>query len=423
MSSRQTHIPQVDSQSGGSRSRGSLLERDPPARLVFAWLFLGSSMAAYGVFLLSMLSLLVAGALGLHEASLGLAFAALGLGGLASPFLAGLLADRAGPRPISLVGLGFVSAGALLAAFSPNAFVLVAGEFLVGGGSSMFAVVAYAWINESLGERKGFYLGVYVTSLVVGLAMAGLSVALLLPVVSSWRTYFLVAGLLVPIPALALWGLLPRRLGVPALAKDIRKALRDPDVRWVGGLQFLIGLGGGGFSWLPWFLAQERGFELRVAVLAFVAGAALWGLGGVAFGRLADAGWTKPTIVLGGLATGLAYLAFVLANAQSMTLGFLFLYAFAWPAGAQLPVTFLGQRLGAKAQRTELGLLENLFLGGDAVGAAMVGFLAGAWGLSWALAIVPGAAIFAAALLFGWAYGLGHGVEVATAEQRARPSE
>lgn len=385
--------------------------RTPSPRIVFAWLFVGSAVAAFAVFLLTMLSLLVADTLGLGEAALGIAFASLSIGGLTSPFIAGVFADRAGPRPVSLAGLGSVAAGAWLASISPASWVLVVGEFLLGAGFAMFGVMSYSWINETLGDRKGIYLGLYVSSIVAGLAAAGLSIALFLSDVSSWREFFLAGALLALPPSAALWFLLPVRMGVPTTPKDIRAALRDRDVRWVAGLQYLIGLGGGGFSWLPFFLVQVRGFDLRFAVLAFVGGSILWGVGGIAFGRLADQGWSRPIIVLGGLGTGIAYLAFVLwSEAAVLAIAFLCLYAFLWPAGAQVPLTFLGQRLGPRAQRAEVGLLENLFLAGDATGATLVGFLAGPWSLTWALAGIPGIATLAAGTLFGWVYGLGRGI-------------
>ena len=124
------------------------------------------------------------------------------------------------------------------------------------------------------------------------------------------------------------------------------------------------------------------------------------------FGRLADRGWARPLIVFGGFGTGFAYLVFVLWGFIPGAVGFLLLYAFLWPAGGQVPLTFLGERLGTGAQRTELGLTENMFLAGDATGAALIGFLSGAWTLTWALAIIPGAVTLLAGGLFAWQYGI-----------------
>ncbi len=330
-----------------------------------------------------------------------------------------MLADRAGPRPISLTGMALVVGGSLLAAWSPVPEVLVAGEFLLGAGFSMFNVMAYAWINEALGPRKGVYLGVYVTAIVAGSVLTGLSVGLLYSPALTWRTYFLATALLAFVPAVALALLLPRRTGVPEIRKDIRAALRHPDVRWVTGLQYLIGLGGAGFSWIPIFFVDARALPLQTAVFIFVGASTMWGLSGLFFGRLADRGWARPLIVFGGLGTGVAYLVFVLWDFVPGAIAFLILYAFLWPAGGQVPLTFLGERLGSAAQRTELGLFENMFLAGDATGAVLIGFLSSVWTLTWALAIIPGAVTILAGGLFAWQYGFRRGGLPATAEGAA----
>jgi predicted MFS family arabinose efflux permease len=385
--------------------------RGTRTRLVFAWLYAGCLVAAFGAFLLTILSLLVTGTLGLGDTGLGIAFASLSIGGFTSPFIAGMLADRAGPRPISVAGLGCVTIGAFLAAVSPVAWVLVLGEFLLGAGFSMYNVMAYAWINEVLAARKGAFLGVYVTAIVAGCVLAGFAVAFFLPFVSSWRDYYLLAAVLALLPAVALGFLLPSHIGRPGVRKDIMAALKHRDVLRVAGLQYLIGLGSAGFSWLPLFLVEERSLTLGPAVLIFVGASLMWGVSGVWFGRMADAGWSRPLIVFGGLGTGVAYLTFLLWNSLPATIAFLLLYAFLWPAGGQVPMTFLGQRLGAGAQRTEMGLLENMFLAGDATGAILIGFLAASWTLPWALALIPGAGTLVAGGLFAWAYGIARGHE------------
>ncbi len=315
--------------------------------------------------------------------------------------------------------MAFILAGGLLAAWSPVPEILVAAEFLLGAGFSMFNVMAYAWINEALGPRKGVYLGVYVTAIVAGSVLAGLSVGLLYSAALTWRTYFLATSVLTVVPAVALAVLLPKRMGVPEIRKDIRQALRHPDVRWVTGLQYLIGLGGAGFSWIPIFFVDVRILPLQTAVFIFIGASTMWGLSGLFFGRLADRGWSRPLIVFGGLGTGLAYLVFVLWDFVPGAVSFLILYAFLWPAGGQVPLTFLGERLGSAAQRTELGLFENMFLAGDATGAVLIGFLSGVWGLTWALALIPGAVTILAGGLFAWQYGFRRSGHPTAAEDAA----
>ncbi len=376
-------------------------------RLVFAWLFVGSTAASYGVFLLALLALLVTRGLGFSEVFLGAAMAALDLGGFASPFVAGMFADRAGPKPISLAGLGCVTVGAILCGVSPGLAPFVLGQFLLGAGLAMFGVMAYAWINETFGDRKGLYLGVYVMSIALGLGLAGLTVAVFLPIAPDWRTYYLLAGALALVPMAALAVFLPRGMGVPLRPKDLRKALRNRDVRWIAGLQFLVGFGWSAYSWLPLFFAQVRGVDLRLAVLVFVGSAAIWALSGVWFGRVADRGWARAVIVLGGLATAVAYAGVFAFGDVLLAAASLFAFAFFWPTGSLVSITFLGQRLGPNAQRTEVGLQENLFLLGEGLGAALVGGLAETVGLTQSLLLVAVSGTVAAAALFFVAFGIG----------------
>ncbi len=376
-------------------------------RLVFAWLFVGSTAASYGVFLLALLALLVTQGLGFSEVFLGVAMASLDLGGFASPFVAGMFADRVGPKPISLAGLGCVSAGAFLSGASPSLLPFVVGQFLLGAGLSMFGVIAYAWINETFGERKGLYLGVYVMSIALGLGLAGVTVAVFLPIAPDWRTYYLLAGSLALVPMVALAVFLPRGMGVPLRPKDLRKALRDRTVRWIAGLQCLVGFGWSAYSWLPLFLAQSRGLDLRVAVVLFVGSAAVWAVSGVGFGRVADRGWARAVIVAGGLATAVAYAGVFVFGDPVLSAASLLVFAFFWPTGSLVSITFLGQRLGPRAQRTEVGLQENMFLLGEGLGATLAGLLAETVGLTEALLLVSTSGTVVAALLFLVVFGIG----------------
>ncbi len=388
-------------------SKGDPLHGGAPGpRLVFAWLFAGSTAASYGVFLLALLALLVTEGLGFTEASLGAAMAALDWGGFASPFVAGMFADRAGPKPVSLAGLGCVATGGFLCGVAPGFAPFVLGQFLLGAGLAMFGVMAYAWINETLEERKGIYLGAYVMSIALGLGLAGVTVAVLLPVAPDWRTYYILAGALALVPMAALVVFLPRGMGVPLRPKDLRKALRNRDVRWIAGLQFLVGFGWSAYSWLPLFLAQVRGVDLRLAVLLFVGSAAVWALSGVGFGRVADRGWARRVIVLGGFATAAAYAGIFGFGNLVLCVVSLFVFAFFWPTGSLVSITFLGQRLGPMAQRTEVGLQENLFLLGEGVGAALTGALAASLSLSRALLLVSVSGTALAAVLFLAAFGM-----------------
>jgi RsiW-degrading membrane proteinase PrsW (M82 family) len=64
-------------------------------------------------------------------------------------------------------------------------------------------------------------------------------------------------------------------------------------------------------------------------------------------------------------------------------------------------------------------LLENMFLAGDATGAALIGFLSGVWNLTWALALIPGSVTIVAGAVFAWQYGVARSRHPAAEDGRA----
>ncbi len=372
----------------------------------FAWLMTGELVIGFATFLLTMLSLLVSQGLGLDDATLGLSFAAISTGGFTCAFLGGVLADRLGPRFVALTALSATSVGGIAVAFAPNAVGLAAGQFLLGAAIAIYGVQAYAWVNETLGERRGLFLGIFAISLVLALIAAGLAVAFLLGLAGSWRIFYLIAAALTLAPMLPLWFLLPPHRYAPVPRRAVRIALRNRDVLLGGGQQLLFGMYSASYSWIPLFLIEDRGYGVEEAALVLVASGALWAVGALVFGRWADRGFPLPVIALGCFAGSSAWALFTLWDNPAAYWTGLLVFSFLWPAGAAVPLTFLGQRLGPTAQRTEVGVLENTFLLGDGIGAASVGTLAGVWGLRWGMTLLPVGAAFAAGLLYVAAYGV-----------------
>ncbi len=375
----------------------------------FVWLMAGEVVIGYGLFLLTILSLLVSQGLGMDEATLGLAFASISAGGFMSAFLGGILADRLGPRFVALTALSFTFVGGLAVAVAPNPIVLGAGEFLIGAAIAIYGVTAYAWINETLGERRGVLLGIYLVSLVIGLVAAGASIAFLLPYVASWRTFYGIAAFLALGPALPLWFLLPPKVYALEPRHAIRIALRNRDVRWIGAQQLFLGVFASGYSWVPLFLIVDRGYDVPSAAFVFVGSGIAWGVGSVLFGHWADRGWPAPIVALGSFGGAAAYVVFAAWDAAAPSLFAFAMFSFLWPAAANIPITFLGQRLGPTAQSTETGLNENLFLLGDGIGATLIGILATVWSLRWGMMVLPAAACILGGILFAVAFGVRRG--------------
>ncbi len=379
-----------------------------PARIgwTFGWLMAGELVIGFAVFLLTVLSLLVTQGLGLDDATLGLSFAAISTGGFTCAFLGGVLADRLGPRFVALTALSSSLVGGVTVAFAPDAIVLAAGEYLLGAAIAIYGVSAYAWVNETLGRRRGLFLGVFAVSLVLAMIAAAVAVALFLGLAGSWRTFYLIAAVLALVPMVPLWFLLPPRRYAPVPRRAVRIALRNRDVLLAGAQQLLFGVYSSAYSWIPLFLIQDRGYGVTDAALALVASGALWAVGAVFFGRWADRGWPLPVIALGSFGGAATFALFTLWDLPAGYWTGLLVFSFLWPAGAAVPLTFLGQRLGPTAQRTEVGVLENAFLLGDGIGAAAVGALATGWSLRWGMTLLPVVAAIAAGTLFVLAYGV-----------------
>jgi predicted MFS family arabinose efflux permease len=367
---------------------------------------LGELVIGFATFLLTVLSLLVTQGLGLDDATLGLSFAAISTGGFTCAFLGGVLADRLGPRFVALTGLSATCVGGVTVAFAPNAFALAVGQFLLGAAIGIYGVTAYAWVNETLGNRRGVFLGVFAISLVLALIAAALAVAEFLRFVGSWRTFYSIAAVLALAPMAPLWFLLPPHLYVPVPRRAVRAALRNRDVLLTGAQQLLVGVYSSGYSWIPLFLIQQRGYGVTDAALALVASGILWAVGSVFFGRWADRGWPLPVIALGAFGGAASFALFTLWDIPAVYVTGLLVFSFLWPASAAVPLTFLGQQLGATAQRTEVGVLENSFLLGDGIGAAAIGSLATVWTLRWGMTLLPTAAAVAAGMLFVATYGV-----------------
>lgn len=95
-----------------------------------------------------------------------------------------------------------------------------------------------------------------------------------------------------------------------------------------------------------------------------------------------------------------------MADGPLVTVATVLLFSLLWPAAANVPLTYMGHVLGPTIQRTEVGVLENLFLVGDGIGASSVGYLAVTWTLPTSMLVIPSAAILLAGVLFAVTYGI-----------------
>ena len=103
----------------------------------------------------------------------------------------GALADRHGPRPIFVAGLGVTTLGALAAGLAPTGAFLIAARTVQGVGGALVTPAALALVSCSVrGGRRGFALGLWTAASASALALGPLIGAALVEV-GGWRWIFL----------------------------------------------------------------------------------------------------------------------------------------------------------------------------------------------------------------------------------------
>jgi MFS family permease len=287
--------------------------------LVFSWLGWLAVFSALVAFF--QLSLLYRVELGLGDRDVArvkaVVLAATGLGGL----LFGLLADRAGRRPVMMASMLTYVAGALAASFAGTGAAMTAAAALAGLGIGGQWAAGQTLLGETVPPRlRGRFGALAQTGAPLGLGLATLIATLLAPAI-GWRWAFRLWAL----PLLALpfmQRLLPEsdlwRAHRGAIARGEERGARladlvAPGVRGAFALAFALTFLNMAnywitFSWLPEYLG--RGWHLGIArtgawTLVFVAGSLA---GYLLFGAGSDRWGRRPMFTLFSvvMAVGLA---------------------------------------------------------------------------------------------------------------------
>ena len=324
----------------------------------------------------------------------------------------GFLADRIGRAKSMILSILCYSVGTALCGFSDSVAQLIAFRVLVGLGVGGEWSAGAALITETWpAKHRGKVMAVVQSAFATGYALAAIVAAIVLPI-AGWRWVFAV-GLL---PALfGLW--IRRHVKEPEIWKNQTKRLTFGETV---GLLFgeyrrntIIGLSftaaamcgyWGLFTWIPTFLALPvseggAGFSLVKSTLWVVIMQAGAVVGFITFGYIADAIGRKKAFIWFFLGAAVMVPLYTMVKSPTMLLvlgpvvaylGSGFYSGFA-PLFAELYPTTV--------RATAQGFIYNTGRATSALAPAMVGFLAGNYGVASALGMTSAFFVLAALLV------------------------
>mgnify|MGYP000537244951 FL=1 len=354
--------------------------------------------------------------LGFTDAELGLIGSAvlLSMGLFVLPL--SYLADKTSKkRAITVMSLLW-GVGCTLCGFVTNLFLILGGRFLVGIGNSSYAPVSVSlltsWTKKS---RWGSAIGIYNSSMAVGLAL-GTSASGLLAGLYGWRVSFMVIGGLTLVFAV-LSMFLPNgteKQGASPKKSNLKEAF---GVTLKNKTLVLMGIGAGlsnlvfasMMAWIPMYLVRTLGWSSAEAGAALgpvylIGGICIMPVSGLISDRLAridnrTRAWFGMPIFL--LSATLFIIAFSYGWFIPIVLGILLVY---FPLSAKNISTqsFVPSRYRASAYGTYVTFLQGIGFFGPVI----AGGLSQAFGLNDALVYMQGILFLAALcmLIAGFTY-------------------
>src|SRR5262249_26313700 len=134
---------------------------------------------------------------------------------MAAPF-AGMVADRLGRKRVIVPAAFLLAVPTVLAATSMTLAQLLFWRFWQGVFTPGIFAVTIAYISEEWEEGAGAAMSSYVSGTVLG-GFAGRMVAAVIASHFSWRSAFVVLGVLDALGGLAIWAWLPAGRGIHAV--------------------------------------------------------------------------------------------------------------------------------------------------------------------------------------------------------------
>lgn len=315
------------------------------------------------------------------------------------------LGDRFDKRGLVLTQMACLIASLLLMAAAPTLLVLSIGAFLVGMASTLSQHLVPLVSELAEPQHRGRIVGTLLSGLFVGILFARLTGGLVATYL-HWRWMYVIAALMISLTATAMFVRLPgnppkTHLSYAALLRSLLQLwLAHPRVRRASAIQFMIGIGYGGFwATLASTLMLLHGLGPTVAGLMGIPGAA-----GVLVsrpaGRWMDARGAGPVVKTGACLVLAAFVAFAFASAW---VGAIVLGAILLDCGLRSAMvanqTLVIETVPEARSRSSTIFMGHVW-GGNAVGAFLASLALTHAG--WLAVCAIGLVAAAAALLLAW---------------------
>lgn len=377
--------------------------------------YIGWMLDIMDLMLFAMIIAAVGKDLGFTKAMSGMVASATLIATAFGGLIFGFLADRIGRAKSMVLSILCYSIGTALCGFSDSLSQLLAFRVLVGLGvggewSAGAALITETWPAQHRGKVMAWVQSAFAS----GYALAAIVAAIILPVL-GWRWVF--AAGLVP----ALFGLWVRRhVQEPEIWKNQKRRLTFSET--VGTLfgdhrrSTVIGLAftaaamcgyWGLFTWIPTYLSTPvaeggAGFSLIKSttwVVIMQVGAAF---GFVTFGYIADMIGRKKAFMLFFIGAAIAVPLYTMVKSPEMLLivGPLVAY-FGTGFYSGFAPTF-AELFPTSVRATAQGFIYNTGRAASALAPAIVGFLAGNYGVGSALAVTSAFFILAALIVYAF---------------------
>lgn len=228
-------------------------------------------------------------------------------------FPLGRYADRANRRNLIVVGIGFWSLATMACGLASSYWELFAARVCVGIGEAALAPAAYSMLCDAFRkERRGTALGVYHTSIYLGIGLsivvAGLTLALirskthvelpLIGMVRSWQAAFIIVGAPgILVALLMLTTIEPVRQMALAKAPPVREAWgylkhhRKLATLQILGFSFLALASYGMSTWVPTFFIRVHHWTAAEVGVAYGMAVTIFGTLGVILGGIVGDRW------------------------------------------------------------------------------------------------------------------------------------